>query len=101
MAVTAAEFKVRFKEFAQVADEDIDPKLADAQAFTDEAAFGTADLHDRAVYYYAAHLLAISPFGQQLQLVSDNGKTVYGEHYFNRILPLIGRRGQISGGGLT
>jgi len=101
MAVTAAEFKVRFSEFSEVASTDIDPKLADAQAFLDEAAWGTTDLYERATYYYTAHLLAISPYGQQLQLVNENGRTVYGDFYFNRLLPLIGRRGQVSGGGLT
>ena len=100
MAVTAAEFKVRFSEFSEVADTDIDPKLADAQAFLDEAAWGTADLYERAIYYYTAHLLAISPYGQQLQLINDGGKTVYGEQFFTRLLPLIQRRGQITGGGL-
>jgi len=100
MAVTAAEFKIRFSEFSQVADTDIDPKLADAQAFLDEGAWGSTDLYERAVFYYAAHLLAISPYGQQLQLVNDGGKTVYGELYRNQLLPLIRRRGQISGGGL-
>lgn len=101
MAVTAAEFKVRFSEFSEVADTDIDPKLADASAFLDEAAWGTTDRYERAIYYFAAHLLAISPYGQQLQLVNDNGHTVYGDFYFDRLLPLIHRRGQISGGGLT
>ena len=100
MAVTPAEFKVRFSEFSEVADADISPKLADASAFLDEGAWGTTDLYERAVYYYAAHLLAISPYGQQLQLVNDNGSTVYGEQFFVRMLPLIRRRGQISGGGL-
>lgn len=101
MAVTAAEFKVRFSEFSEVASTDIDPKLADAKAFLDEAAWGTTDRYERAVYYLAAHLLAISPYGQQLQLVNDSGKTVYGEFYYTHLLPMIGRRGQISGGGLT
>lgn len=101
MAVTAAEFKVRFKEFSDVDDADITPKLDDAQAFLDEKAFGTTDRYERAVYYRAAHLLAISPYGKQLQLTNEDGRTVYGDFYDQKILPLIHRRGQISGGGLT
>jgi len=101
VAVTAAELKVRFPEFADAGDALINAKLADAQAFLDEGAFGVTDLYERAVYYKAAHLLAISPFGAQLQLISDDGRTTYGDFYQNNLLPLIRRRMHISGGGLT
>lgn len=101
MAVSAAEFQNRFTEFSEVDTTVIDAKLADAQAILDEAAWGTTDLYERAVYYYCAHLLAISPFGKQLQLASDDGRTVYGDFYQDKLLPLIRRRMQVSGGGLA
>lgn len=100
MPITAAEFVTRFPEFEAVEATLIETKLADAQAAIDLGAFASADLHAIAVYYYGAHLLALSPFGLQLQLRSDDARTVYGDHFARRILPLIRRRGQISGGGL-
>ena len=104
MAIDSATFKARFKVFDQVEDAITDEKLADAQAFLDEGAFAETDTYERAVYYYAAALLADDPYGTPMGLTTDiNAQEVnrYRKIFKEQILPLIHRRGQISGGGLT
>lgn len=103
MAIDSATFKLRFKVFDQVEDAITDAKLDDAQAFLDEAAFGATDIYERAVFYYAAALLADDPYGTPMGLTTDiNAQEVnrYRKIYKEQILPLIRRRGHISGGGL-
>jgi hypothetical protein len=100
MAATYAEFIARYKEFAQVEQPVIEAKLADAQDFLDEAAFSSATLYDRAVYYYAAALLADTAFGSQMGQDAGTSRNRYRDIYREQILPLIRRRGQITGGGL-
>lgn len=96
-APTASEFKTDFPEFDQLTDAYVQVKLDEAEAMLDELAFGEADnaLYNVAVGYRAAHLLALSPFGKQLQLVSDDGKSVYSQLFETEILPLVARRGMI------
>lgn len=106
MAVTSAEFIVRFQEFASVETESpgyITTRLDDAESFLDEAAFGSTDRYERAVYYYAAALMVDTPYGTPMGLTeSPSGKSNrYRDYYNEKILPLILRRGQITGGGLT
>lgn len=91
-----AEFILDFPEFANIGQALIEVKLADAEAMLDELAFGEAAgnaLYNVAVGYKAAHLLALSPYGQQLQLTSDDGQSVYSKAYEQNILPLVARRG--------
>ena len=99
MAVTSVSFKIAFPEFSEVSDTLVDAKIGESQRELDSGAFG--DIYDDAVSYLTAHKLAISPYGQQLQLVSDDGRTTYGDHYYGHLRYLSKRRGQISGGGLT
>jgi hypothetical protein len=103
MAIDSATFKVRFKVFDQVEDAITDQKLADAQAFLDEGAFAETDMYERAVFYYAAALLTDDPYGTPMGLTTDvNAQEVnrYRQIFKEQILPLIRRRGQITGGGL-
>jgi hypothetical protein len=91
-----AEFIVDFPEFANISQVYIEVKLAEAEAMLDELAFGEAvgnALYNIAVGYKAAHLLALSPYGQQLQLTSDDGSSVYMVAFEQNILPLVARRG--------
>lgn len=90
-----AEFILDFPEFDQITEAYIDVKLAEAEAMLDELAFGTTgnDLYNIAVGYQAAHLLALSPYGKQLQLTSDDGKSVYSKALETQFLPLVARRG--------
>lgn len=103
MAITTTEFKTRFKEFEDVEDAVLTPRLEDAQAWLSEAAFGTTDTYERAVYYYAAALLVDSPYGSPMGLTQNQASTEvnrYRKIFVEQILPLIGRRMTISGGGL-
>ena len=103
MATTYAEFIVRYKEFEQVEQTIIEAKIEDAEAMLDVAAWGTEDLYDRAVYCRAAAFLLDSAFGVPMG-ATDSVSTQenrYRVMYREQFLPLIKRRGQISGGGLT
>lgn len=93
-APSAADFQTKFPEFSEVDTGLIDEKIAEAVTLLSEDAFGV-DLHTLAVHYKAAHLLALSPYGQQLQLVNGDGETVYGTYYKQQILPRVARRGAV------
>ena len=93
-APTATAFKVSFPEFDQVSDTLVDAKIAEAVVLLSEDAFSEA-LHTLAVSYRAAHLLAISPYGTQLQLSSDDGVTTYSKFFKEYILPRVARRGAV------
>jgi hypothetical protein len=102
MAVTYAEFIVRYKEFELVEQTVIDAKIGDAEAMLDVAAWGTEDLYDRAVYCRAASFLLDSAFGVPMG-ATDSVSTQenrYRVMFRKEFLPLILRRGHISGGGL-
>lgn len=58
MAITVANFKTRFPEYTSVADERIQLFLDDAIAELCESAWG--DRYETAVYYLAAHFLALA-----------------------------------------
>ena len=89
MAVTAAQFKTRFEEFATASDDLVDACLTDAAGQMNADVWG--DLYDQGVALRAAHILALSPFGMGLQLAvrrvperndtSDVGSTVYEEQW--------------------
>lgn len=75
MAWTASTFKSRWPEFAPTADAQVDAVLVAAARRCDARVFG--DDTDEAVGFYAAHLLATSPQGQQARLESDKADTTY------------------------
>lgn len=56
MAITTADFKVRFPEFDSIVNARVQLFLDDAQGELDEDAWDTA--YERGVFYLAAHLLA-------------------------------------------
>jgi hypothetical protein len=91
-APTYAQFIVSFPEFDQVTQAYVQAKIDEADTLLDADAFG-ADLHYIAVGYKAAHLLAMSPYGTQLQLVNDNGSTVYERVFVEQCLPRVAHRG--------
>lgn len=75
MAVSAAQLKARFPEFAKTEDSHVTEAIADAAARTDVNVWG--DRYDVAVRQLAAHLLAISPWGQQAKLSAKDGSSTY------------------------
>lgn len=94
VTVDYASFIAAFPEFDQIDQTYIETKIGEASAMLDVLAFGDV-LHNIAVLYRTAHLLAISPYGKQMQLVSDDGKTTYGQAYNELLEPLVGRRGML------
>lgn len=75
MAWTASTFKTAYPEFEALADALVEAKLAEATRRLDARVFGARA--DDAVGLQAAHLLALSPFGQHARLESDKGDTTY------------------------
>lgn len=71
MAWTATAFKARYTEFDGTADSVVTAALAEASRRTNVAGFGTRA--DDAVALLAAHLLSISPGGQQARREDDKG----------------------------
>ena len=75
MAVDAAQMQAEFPEFADIPVDDITAKIADAVLFVNTTTWG--EFTDLGVKYMAAHLLAISPFGEIAKLDAKDGSTVY------------------------
>ena len=99
MAATYAEFIIGYPEFSEI-EQTLVQFHMDEAIVRNAGAKGTDELVTKAIYKLTAHELCLSPYGKQLQLVSDDGHTTYGDDYFLRLLPIITLRGQISGGGL-
>ncbi len=76
--MTRTEFLTAFPEFRSADNELIDAHLSRAALSIGEA-FGTHA--DEAHGLLTAHMLALSPFGQNARLVSDKGESTYGTQY--------------------
>lgn len=72
---TAAALKVSYPEFVRTDTALIDAKLAEAALSCDPLVWGSRT--DEAIMLTAAHLLAISPWGQQAKLSARDGSSVY------------------------
>ncbi len=79
MAVDRDNFCARFPEFEPATEPMIRTAIAEAVNNVDVDVFKTKT--DEAVRWKTAHLLAISPFGQQARMVSKEGGTTYGEQF--------------------
>ena len=79
MTVSRADFLARFPEFEPASPSMVEAALGEAVRNVDSEIF--ADKTDDAVKWKAAHLLAISPFGQQARLISKTGETTYGKYF--------------------
>lgn len=77
MTLSRVEFLERFPEFSGADTVLVDARLAEAYRRTPEAIWG--ELRDDGASYLAAHLLALSPFAQELKLVSADRRTLYGD----------------------
>lgn len=92
MAVTAAQIKAEFTEFANTNSDLITAKITDAVAMLNEPAFGTR--YDIAVKYMACHLVALTPGGEFARLkpeeVDDDGARTLYEREYMRVLRSIG-----------
>ena len=65
-----------YPEFEPAPEPMVRKKIADATNNVDAAVFKTKT--DQAIALKTAHMLALSPFGQQARLVSKDGATTYG-----------------------
>ncbi len=72
-----AAFRLRFVEFSKTDDAIVSARIADAMAECSEEAF--AETYPSAVLYLAAHLLAISPYGQSARATQTS--TTYWVHF--------------------
>ena len=90
MPLTTTTFKARFPEFSSADDALVAAKLAQATNSMDDVVWG--DKFDDGQGQLAAHLLALSPQGQNAGLrmgAGANQRTVYQEQ-FERLEQLVG-----------
>lgn len=80
MTVERRDFLARFPEFEPASKSMIEAALDEAERNVDAELF--ADKTDDAIRWKAAHLLAISPFGQQARLIAKDGSTTYGKQFW-------------------
>lgn len=77
MAITVADFKVAFPEFAAAPVDLITAKLAMGARLAPAAVWGT--FAEDGAFHYCARFLALSPFGRKIALVTKTGVTIYDE----------------------
>lgn len=73
MAISEAQFLIRFPEFEGAPAGLIDEVIAEATRRVDPDQY--LETTDDAIKYLAAHKLAISPYGQQARLSTDGSST--------------------------
>lgn len=75
MAVTAQTFKDSNPEFRNLDDEYLGIKIAAAVVACPSRVWG--DFTDQGVALHTAQQVALGPYGRDLKLVNDDGRTVY------------------------
>lgn len=86
---TVAQFLVEFPEFAPAFARSaafVQAKLDHAARFCDAGVWGTR--YERAVYLRAAHLIAMSPFGENARLAKGSRDTIYSVMFDDEIVAL-------------
>ncbi len=78
MAVTHDSFVLGFPEFSEAGRALFTAKIAEAVLLVDGDVWGSKE--DLGVSYWAAHLLAMSPWGQQSRMLEKKGRTTYEMH---------------------
>jgi hypothetical protein len=78
VTVTNEIFRAQFPELVSAPDALVDSCIALA---ANHITTNWGNKADEAHLYYAAHLLATSPYGQAARLSSSEGKSTYGDHY--------------------
>lgn len=72
-------FLARFREFEPAPRAMVEESIEEATRNVDSSVW--RDKTQDGIRWKTAHLLAISPFGQQARLVSNDGSTTYGKHF--------------------
>ena len=92
MAVSVEQLRGEFPEFVNTNEGLLTGKIADATAMLNASAFG--EMHDQAVKYMAAHLVALSPGGEFARLdpnaEEDGARTLYERQYMAIARGVIG-----------
>lgn len=83
MALSYADFMIRFPEFSLVSEEMVQAFLDDAELEMDTATWGT--LLDVGHGYLTAHKLTLSPMGQNARLATEKGGTTTYEQHYRRL----------------
>lgn len=97
MAIDNASFVAAYPEFDEINDlapASITSALTRAQAFCSAAVWG--DRYEAGVFVKAAHLLAMTPFGENARIAGSNA-TAYGET-FKEMVRALPMRIIVSGG---
>jgi len=79
VAVTVRQFKTEFPEFAETDNAVVQARLTMATRMVNSSVWGTKA--DDGVKLYTAHLLAMSPMGEQARLKKENRGTIYGDQF--------------------
>ena len=97
ITVDYASFIAAFPEFDSTGIQQtyVETKIAEATSLLEADQHGADPIYNLAILYMTAHLLAISPYGQQLQLVNEDGSTVYGKFFNERLRVLVTQRGML------
>lgn len=75
MAVTVSSFKARFPEFNNTDSDLVQSALDEALLQVNATVFDSK--RDLGIQYLAAHILAVSPFGEPARLSDDSQSTIY------------------------
>jgi len=97
MAITATDFVAAFPEFDEINDvapTAVSGALTRAQAYCSATVWG--DRYEAAVFTKAAHLLCMTPFGENAR-IDAKAATAYGET-FKEMLRALPMRILVSGG---
>lgn len=79
MSVEPRDFLARFPEFEPAGSTMVSAAIAEAVRGVDAEVWGTKT--DDGVRWLTAHLLAITPWGQQARMVSKDGSTTYSKEH--------------------
>jgi hypothetical protein len=97
MAVSPAQFVDNYPEFAQALTSNpslVQAVLNDAYDLTPEGIW-PANILDQGAQLRAAQSLALSPFGRNMALANEEGKTVYDER-LERLMRIVAAGGSLT-----
>jgi hypothetical protein len=79
MAISVKQLKKDFPEFKHIANDMISSRISMATRHVNVSVFGTRA--NDAIEWYACHLLAASPLGENVKIDSKDGRTAYLAQY--------------------
>jgi len=79
LVLSVRKFQNRFPEFKETDAVQVQRALEDSQGTLDATTWG--DRLEQGIAYQAAHLLAMSPLGEQAKLSLEKRGTIYGQRF--------------------